>query len=136
MTTVVEKVTRECALAIDTKALNDARANLLTQVGTNAYSMSQETPGCGGCRRLATRGRRGLDRRRGGSRRAFCCRGFVGRLFLFLGLALLRNNYFRKLLSLPRGRCRLRGLGTRRSGRSRRLLSPSGLDRERYGNRY
>jgi len=31
------------ALAVDTKALNDARANLLTQVGTNAYSMSQET---------------------------------------------------------------------------------------------
>ena len=31
------------ALAVDTKALNDARANLLTQVGTNAYPMSQQT---------------------------------------------------------------------------------------------
>ena len=31
------------ALAVDTKALNDARSNLLTQVGTNAYPMSQET---------------------------------------------------------------------------------------------
>jgi outer membrane receptor protein involved in Fe transport len=31
------------ALAVDTKALNDARSNLLTQVGTNAYPMSQQT---------------------------------------------------------------------------------------------
>ena len=31
------------ALAVETKALNDARANLLTQVGTNGYPMSQQT---------------------------------------------------------------------------------------------